>query len=256
MLNGIDVSVLQGNIDWRAVKADGIDFAMIKATQGRGLGKATQKLRLFTDSRFASNIKEAHEASIACGAYHYFTAMTPEEAEEEADYFISVLRTQADYVTLWAAVDVEDTDPARFSGRLSKTELTAAVHLFIERIKSAGFTPMLYTNPNYLTYKFDSPDAFSNVDIWLAHYHVPEPKSFSHLKIWQYTPAGSVKGINTAVDCNRGYFDLFRKDPLEMTVDSIIENCNFMSMWKERMLQFAEKYEFGEEFWRRIADKL
>lgn len=254
LLNGIDVSVINGNIDWETVKGRGIDFAMIKATQGHGLGIATQNLRLFTDSKFPENISAATQAGIYCGAYHYFTAMTLQEAEEEADYFISVLNNEKKYLKLWAAVDVEDVTPARFSGKLSPNELTVCVRRFIERVRAAGYPAMLYTNPNYLVYKFTA-GAFEDVDIWLAHYHVADPMAVANLKIWQYTPTGSIKGIEGSVDRDIGYFTL---DEIHFTdpIDRIIDVCGFMPMWHERMKKFEESYEFGDEFWRRIANKL
>ncbi len=255
ILNGIDVSVINGDIDWETVKGRGVNFAMIKATQGHGLGAATKHLRLFTDSKFSENIRAAAKAGIHCGAYHYFTAMTLTEAEEEADYFISVLKSEKAYVTLWAAVDVEDITPPRFSGRLSKAELTACVHRFIERVRAAGYPAMLYTNPNYLTYKF-TPGAFEDVDIWLAHYNVSTPMTHPRLKIWQYTPNGSIKGIEGDVDRNRGYFTIEEMTDIPDPVDTIIDTCRFMPMWRERMKAFEERYEFGDEFWRRIADEL
>ena len=85
MTNGIDVSTLQGIIDWASVKAD---FAMIKASQGRGEGANTRHLRKFTDSKFAANITAA---KMPCGVYHYMTAQNEAEAHEEADYFAEEL---------------------------------------------------------------------------------------------------------------------------------------------------------------------
>ena len=65
---------------------------------------------------------------------------------------------------------------------------------------------MLYTNPNYLKYKFTS-NAFDDCDIWLAHYNVSKPMQVKNLKIWQYG-LGTVKGIGTKCDMNRGYFEV------------------------------------------------
>ena len=66
-MKGIDVSTIQGAINWRKVKADSVEFAIIKATQGRGEGVSTKNLRLFTDSRFDQNIVAAHNAGIRSG---------------------------------------------------------------------------------------------------------------------------------------------------------------------------------------------
>src|SRR3954453_10276082 len=59
-LRGIDVSHHQGQIDWSAVKASGIQFAYIKATEGTE----------FTDATFAENWRNSNTAGIVRGAYH------------------------------------------------------------------------------------------------------------------------------------------------------------------------------------------
>lgn len=202
MLNGIDVSTLQGVINWPAVKAGGVNFAMIKATQGRGEGAATRNLRVFTDSKFARNIVGAANAGIPYGVYHYMTAQTVEEADEEAEYFCGVIAPYRDKITLWAAVDVES---GMYLDKLSRAEITNITRVFIDRVKAKRYKPMLYTNPNYLKYRFN-PGAFDDVDIWLAHWGVSKPMAVPRLQIWQHG-AGTVGGVNANCDMNYGYFD-------------------------------------------------
>ena len=194
MLKGIDVSTLQGNIDWTKVSAD---FAMIKATQGRGEGAATKLLPRFTDSKFKRNITNAR---CPCGVYHYFTAQDKQKAITEVDYFCSVIEPYRANIKLWAALDVESF----YLDGLGKFELTAIVMTALERIEARGFKPMLYTNPNFLKYRFE-PGAFNDTDIWLAHWGVSKPYFVPNLMIWQYGTTRT-DGIFTAVDANYGYF--------------------------------------------------
>lgn len=196
MLKGIDVSTLQGNIDWSRVSAD---FCMIKATQGRGQGAVTRLLSRFTDSKFKRNIANC---PVPCGVYHYFTAQDKAKATAEADYFCSIIEPYRDRIKLWAALDVESF----YLDGLGKTELTAIVNTALERIEARGYKPMLYTNPNYLRYRFE-PHAFDEYDIWLAHYGVKTPYSVPNMKIWQYGTT-TVSGISTDVDADYGYFAL------------------------------------------------
>ena len=196
MLKGIDVSTLQGNIDWSRINAD---FAMIKATQGSGEGAATRLLSRFTDSRFKRNITNCR---CPAGVYHYFTAQDKAKATAEADYFCSIIEPYRSRIKLWAALDVESF----YLDGLGKTELTAIVRTALERIEARGFKPMLYTNPNYLKYRFE-PHAFDDFDIWLAHYGVSKPYSVPNMKIWQYGTTHT-DGISTAVDADYGYFAL------------------------------------------------
>ena len=194
MLKGIDVSTLQGNIDWSRISAD---FAMIKATQGRGEGAATRLLSRFTDSKFKRNIVNCR---CPAGVYHYFTAQDKAKATAEADYFCSIIEPYRSRIKLWAALDVESF----YLDGLGKTELTAIVMTALERIETRGFKPMLYTNPNYLRYRFE-PGAFNDTDIWLAHWGVSKPYFVPNLMIWQYGTTRT-DGISTAVDANYGYF--------------------------------------------------
>jgi GH25 family lysozyme M1 (1,4-beta-N-acetylmuramidase) len=200
-MNGIDVYTGQGIIDWRTVALTQ-GFAMIKASQGRGETRATEHLRIFTDSKFVRNITEASKTKMKLGVWHWMTARSVAEAYYEADYFIETISPYRDKITLWAAADVESD---RYLGDLGKSELTEITRAFLERIQRAGYRSMLYTNPNFLKYRF-TKNAFNDTDIWLAHYGVKKPMQVPHLKIWQHS-AGRVPGIGTDVDLDTGYFD-------------------------------------------------
>ena len=62
-VRGVDVSAYQGDIDWKTLASQNIDFAFIKATEGSN----------FTDKRFAFNFAEASKTSLRVGAYHFFS---------------------------------------------------------------------------------------------------------------------------------------------------------------------------------------
>lgn len=200
-MKGIDVSTLQGVVNFEKVRAAGYEFAMIKATQGRGEGVATRLLRRFTDGKFKRNIEAAAKAGLACGVYHYLTAKNVYEAEEEAEYFCAVIAPYREHITLWAAVDVESD--MHLSG-IAPAALRQIIFHFMQTVKRNGFTPMLYTNPNYLKYRF--PDgAFDDSEIWLAHYGVAKPMAVPNTRIWQ-KGTERVPGINGVCDVNEGYF--------------------------------------------------
>ena len=76
-MHGIDVSKYQGDIDWHTVRASGIDFAFIKATEGGD----------HTDDRFLDNWQAARAAGVPRGAYHYYYFCRP--AAEQAAWFIN-----------------------------------------------------------------------------------------------------------------------------------------------------------------------
>ena len=71
-MKGVDVSFHNGDIDWQALKAAGIDFAICRT----GYGKSS------IDETFQRNVEDAHKAGLICGAYHYSYALTPSFARK------------------------------------------------------------------------------------------------------------------------------------------------------------------------------
>lgn len=195
MKNGIDVSALQGRINWSTA---GVDFAMVKATQGRGETKATLGLRVFTDRRFRENVENASAAGIALGCYHYLTARTKDEALFEAEYFCRTIEPYRDRLKLWAAADVESP---RWLVDLDREKITAVTETFLEQLSSSGWRPMLYTNPDFLKNRFTRG---FDADIWLAHWNVEKPMEVPRLKIWQYG-GGNMPGVGVC-GLDIGYF--------------------------------------------------
>lgn len=201
-MQGIDVSADQGRIDWEKVRSDGVDFAVVKATQGRGEGALTRLLPRFTVSTFKANVLGAAAAGLDVSVYHYFTGDTTERAIAEADYFLDVIEPYHDKISGYAAVDVESKP---YLSGLTPARLATAVEAFVQRVCQRGFQPLIYTNPDFLVYRL--PASFRNDhDIWLAHWGVSSPYPVPYLQIWQYG-AGYVDGIKGLVDLDIGYYD-------------------------------------------------
>ena len=98
---GIDVSAHQGVIDWSQVKASGVDFAMIRV----GFRGQTQG-SIFEDKYFKSNVTGAIKNGIKVGIYFYSTAISEEEALEEAAWVVNKI---APYnITYPVVYDFED----------------------------------------------------------------------------------------------------------------------------------------------------
>ena len=88
LMRGIDVSVYQGDIDWETVADSGVDFAIIRVG-ARGWGYSGT---LMKDSNYQKNIKEAQANGIQVGAYIFSQAITEEEAREEAQHIMTLLK--------------------------------------------------------------------------------------------------------------------------------------------------------------------
>lgn len=217
MKRGIDVSTYQGTIDWAKVKADGIDFAIIKATQGRS---ETGTYRNFTDSKFAANIVDADRWGIRVGVYHYLTAQTVMGAMEEADLFLSAIDPYKSIIDLWAVVDVESkylpTD---------KTLLTQIVNTFCSRINSSGYRPMVYTNPDFLVNRLND---ITYWDLWLALWrnkaNVPSLSDYPNMKVWQWG-SETVDGIAGKVDANYMIAEMPVEEPEQSKSETVAKSA-------------------------------
>ena len=201
MERGIDVSTHQGMVDWDAVAGAGLSFAIVKATQGRS--ESTAGLRNFTDSKFHRNVTEAKRIGLRVGVYHYLTAQTVGEAMEEAEYFLSVIKPYKSVIDLWAVVDVESKYLPK-----DKTLLTQIVNTFCSRVASDGFTPMVYTNPDYIKNRLNG---ITYWDLWLALWrnknNVPTLYDYPNMKLWQWG-GEKISGISGNVDANFAVVDL------------------------------------------------
>ncbi len=233
-MKGIDVSYAQGVVNWAAIAADGVEFAIVKASQGRLL--ADRNSGSFRDPQFYRNVVGASDSGIAVGVYHYLTAENVQEAVEEAEYFVNTIYPYRDRITLWAVCDAEEDEYLPKDRAL----LGEMIEAFLTRVAEAGFAPMLYANPNYLTYRL--PD-MSHWPLWLAYWGVPEVKALAYDPlIWQY--GGETLGDLSGVDVNKGYFEIPKATAKEDNEMSKPKN-----EWWEEPLAWAQKNGiiFGDE---------
>lgn len=190
----IDVSKHNGDIDWNAVKAAGVDYAIIRVGY-RGYGTA----RLVQDACFDQNMRGAINAGIRVGAYIVTQAVNTEEAVEEASFIVEKCREYN--VTLPLAIDVEWT--TNRDGRadyISVSTRTDVINAFARTVMNSGYAAMAYANKDWFENKIYSGNLFSSCKIWLAQYRNTEYTYGGRVNMWQYTSKGRVDGINGDVD--------------------------------------------------------
>ena len=193
-LKGIDVSRHQGQINWRKVAGEDISYAFIRAGyRGSSEGK------LVEDEYFKANIEGALNNGIDVGIYFYTQAMTEKEAEEEAEFVIHLIEKYD--VTYPVVLDIEETTGSSVRTiNMTQEEYTKTAIAFCEKIKEAGYTPMIYGNLKTFMIMLDL-EQIEDYEKWFAYYDTPVyfPYSFS---IWQYSSKGSIEGIKGDVDMN------------------------------------------------------
>lgn len=199
----IDVSTYNGSIDWNAVKAAGIDYAMIRVGY-RGWGTA----RLVLDSRFDENMRGASAAGIQVGAYIVTQAINTAEAVEEASFIIEKCRSYN--VTLPLAIDVEwagDSDEEGRANGLSANERTSIINAFSETVRNAGYTPMVYANKNWMTNYINAAGLVPFCKVWVAQYADIDCTTYGgRFDMWQFRSDGRVNGIGGNVDMSAWVF--------------------------------------------------
>lgn len=193
MTRGIDISKHNGIIDFEAVKADGIDFVMIRA----GYGVNT------IDPMFARNISECNRIGLNCGVYWFSYAMTPAMAVKEAEYCIAAVKPYKLDFPVAFDYEYDSVDYAQKRGvKVTKSLASAIVKSFCGKIENAGYYVLNYTNRDFMTNYFNS----NSYGLWLASWSNSENPPMD-CQIWQYSSRGKVNGIGGDVDMNFAYVD-------------------------------------------------
>ena len=204
ILRGIDVSAWQSTIDWNKVAKSNVDFAFVRIAHGVTI----------LDSQFKANMAGANAAGVPVGCYVYSVAKTAEEAIQEAQLAIRMMKGYK--VSYPVVMDMEDSSQMS----LGKKRLAEIVVAFTDEIRRAGYYPMLYLNPNWYNYLYDM-QKFSHLDLWLAWYgdKLLPPFTAYRYSIWQGTGGeeslgliptrGMISGIspNLNVDIDIGFVD-------------------------------------------------
>lgn len=196
---GIDVSKWNKEIDWQAVKEEGIEFAIIRCGY-RGASSGA----LVIDPMYEQNIKGAIDAGIPVGVYFFTQAINEVEAVEEASMVINLIEDyDVDYPVF---LDSESAGGKGRADKLDAEERTGIHETFLETVSAAGYETGIYASKNWLNDQINMTE-LSTYKTWLAEYaDVPSYDEYYHM--WQYTSKGSVDGIETHVDLNLCYMNI------------------------------------------------
>ncbi|MCM1539175.1 MAG: hypothetical protein NC254_12365 [bacterium] len=183
---GIDVSRYQGDIDWSAVAACGVQYAFVRVGS----------VRYGIDTKFDQNMRQAAANGVKTGVYIYSYATTPQEAAAEA---VFVLQAIAGYtISMPVAIDIEDS----VQRTLSPAQIAEIANTFCAIIENAGYYPIVYGSKNwYLNYI--GPIAY---DKWVAQYNTT--CDIEDAAFWQASSTGRIPGIAGNVDIDYQYKDL------------------------------------------------
>ncbi|MDR3704905.1 MAG: GH25 family lysozyme [Paludibacteraceae bacterium] len=190
---GIDVSHHNGDINWKAIRAQGIVFAYIKATEGESL----------MDKNYTDNYRAAKTNRIVTGMYHFFI-FRKDGGAKQALCFLNKLRYQRG--DLPPAVDVEySPSNRRTMNKDIIKERIRELNQFDSTIYSRKHIhPVLYTNKE--CYEDLIRDNFPKNDLWLCNLSdMPDDYMYPNWVMWQYSHTGKLEGVKSSVDINVFY---------------------------------------------------
>lgn len=184
---GIDVSKWQGVIDFEKVKQAGATFVMIRIGYQKGYDG-----EYVLDPYFKQNIENAKANGLKVGVYFYSYAKTEKDAQNEAQWIIDNLKDMN--LDLPISYDWENWSTLT-TLKLNLIEFNHIMKTFMEKIKQAGYTPMLYSSKNFLGTIWNTDNKY----IWLAHY-TKETNYEGKYNMWQMCENGKIDGITGNVD--------------------------------------------------------
>lgn len=192
---GIDVSTYQRNVDYKKLKASGIDFVIIRAGYGNALAYPSQ-----FDPMFESHYNAAKAAGLHVGAYWYVYANTVSGMQAEAKSFVKALKgKQFDYPVFF---DIED----KAQKGMTKAQMSAMVNAGCEILENAGYWVGIYSFIAMLNAQFEKSicDRYS---LWVAQWDVQKCTYNGSVNIWQYTDKAYYNGFNGRLDGDISYED-------------------------------------------------
>lgn len=180
-LNGIDLSHVNGNIDFNKVLSGDIQFTYIKATEGTG----------FTDPKFAENWQNSGSSEIIRGAYHFFHANV--DAQKQAEFFLKTVG-ELGPCDLPPMLDVEVSD------HIDNKALADDALVWLKYVKKAtGRTPVIYTYNQFADPVLKNHE-LGDYYLWIASLtekvtKVPDPWIGKKWYFWQYSINNTVPGV-------------------------------------------------------------
>lgn len=179
-LEGVDVSVYDGTVDWAQLKASGRAFATAKASEGSTL----------KDAQFPTNWPAMKSAGIVRSAYHFFHCDT--DPATQATFFLGVMGA-LEPGDLPPSLDFEDTTTCTAS-----TGISMAIQWLDAVASATGTLPILYTSVNVLSNFQNTQSLAGHAQLWVASRGVtcPDlPAPFTAWSFWQYSLTGTAPGL-------------------------------------------------------------
>jgi GH25 family lysozyme M1 (1,4-beta-N-acetylmuramidase) len=189
-MKGIDISSHNGNIDFEAVKNDGVEVVIIKATEG--VDFRDECLEIYYNGAKNSGIPHI-------GFYHFMSEKTSPTIQAE-DFYNAIKDKEYD---IKPCLDVETNNIER-----SSEEITDRCLEFVSHFKEISEQDCIIYSGAYFAQDNLDERLGNSSWLWIAHYGVDKPMKIPKWGEYvghQYSESGSVNGVNGNVDMNNFY---------------------------------------------------
>ncbi len=131
---GIDISRWQKGIDFNKIKAEDVEFVILRCAYG-----------ISTDACFSDFYQQAKDRGFNVGAYIYTIATRPEEAEAEAKHVCDILKGKQFELPIY--FDIEDAKHKK----LTKAQNTAICKAFCDYMEKQGYWVGVYASLSFFS---------------------------------------------------------------------------------------------------------
>lgn len=256
---GVDISFCQHGLSYEKLKADGIKFAIIRASV-----TGTESHKQFVDNLLNRHVNGCISHGIDYGYYHYSCAVSIAEAKKEAQFCVEQIK-QFPLPKYPVFFDAEEMQMANL-GKKTATDIALA---FIDDVERLGYPSGIYANPSWVETYLDKTRILGKKDLWLAHW-VKTPRQYGQ-KLWQ---SGLLYSAGMKIDADYCFVDYPKETaawykahgknvsvPAKKTLDEIVAEV-WAGKWGVGQQRYNDLtaagydyYKIQDEINRRIAEE-
>ena len=185
---GVDISKWQSGFDFNNALQEGVEFVILRGAYA-----------MSKDKCFETFYNQCKSLNIPVGVYHYTMAETVDEARDEANFMLNILKGKQFEYPIW--LDVED----KVQKTLGKDLLTQIITTYLDILEGAGYYVGIYSTYLYLR-DYAHIDMLDKYDKWIAQWSTKNTCKKPY-GMWQF--GGETNKIRTnkvaGVTCDQNY---------------------------------------------------
>lgn len=232
MQKGVDLSQHNGNVDFKKLKLNGVDFVILR------LGWIGNNNNHTLDLKFDEYLTKAKNEGLLIGIYVFNYCITSENAKSGAEWTITQLLKRELKPDLPIFIDMEDDKKQPILlHTYGKDILTNLTIEFCNIIEQKGYKAGTYASLDWFKNYIDINKVLK-YKIWLAEWGVKNPTAKFHIDYWQFTNKLKVAEIS----CD-GNYSMIENSITGETVDNNVEKSNSEQKTKpNEEIEYIVKY--------------